>query len=74
MAWWEIKLEAREACRQNPQPAALVMPQYVTRLKGLPGNPVFVGYPAEYPKLCATSLLPDNPLRPVHHSPEIGER
>src|SRR6185436_20725625 len=48
MAWWETQPQAWAACRKNPQPPVLVMPQYVSWLKELPGNPVFVGYPAAF--------------------------
>lgn len=48
MKWWGQNQEAWEACRQDLQPAAVVMPRYVRWLKGLPGRPVFVGYPAAY--------------------------
>jgi hypothetical protein len=48
MAWWQTKPEAWQACRENPEPPARVMPRYVAWLKALPGPPVFVGYPAAY--------------------------
>jgi len=57
MAWWETQPEAWEACRKNPQPPVLVLPQYVTWLKGLPGNPVFVGYPAAFDFMFITYYL-----------------
>ena len=57
MAWWASKPEAWEACRQNPQPALLVMPQYVSWLRSLPGNPVFVGYPAAFDFMFVTYYL-----------------
>jgi hypothetical protein len=57
MAWWASKPEAWEACRQNPQPPALVMPQYVSWLKALPGSPVFVGYPAAFDFMFVTYYL-----------------
>lgn len=48
MAWWENHPEAWEACRENPRPPAQVMTEYVNWLKELPGQPVFVGYPAAF--------------------------
>jgi hypothetical protein len=48
MAWWQQQQAAWLACRQNPQPPELVMPQYATWLMRLPGKPVFVGYPAAW--------------------------
>lgn len=48
MAWWQTKPEAWAACRANPRDPSEVMPEYVRWLKTLPGNPVFVGYPAAY--------------------------
>src|ERR1700742_4814673 len=57
MAWWETQPEAWEACRKHPQPPIPVMPQYVSWLKGLPGNPVFVGYPAAFDFMFITYYL-----------------
>jgi len=57
MAWWETQPEAWEASRKHPQPSVLVMPQYVSWLKGLPGNPVFVGYPAAFDFMFITYYL-----------------
>lgn len=57
MAWWETQPLAWEACRKNPQPPVLVMPQYVSWLKGLPGIPVFVGYPAAFDFMFITYYL-----------------
>src|SRR5581483_3087852 len=57
MEWWATKPEACAACRQEPQPPALVMPQYVSWLKGLPGAPVFVGYPAAFDFMFVTYYL-----------------
>src|SRR3954454_22839381 len=48
MAWWSTQPEAWEASRQGLQDPAEVMPAYVGWLKGLPGRPVFVAYPAAY--------------------------
>jgi len=57
MAWWKTKPEAWEACRRNPQPPVLVMPQYASWLKSLPGAPVFVGYPAAFDFMFVTYYL-----------------
>jgi hypothetical protein len=57
MAWWETQPQAWEACRKNLQPPVLVLPQYVSWLKGLPGNPVFVGYPAAFDFMFITYYL-----------------
>lgn len=57
MAWWETQAEAWQACRKQPQPPALVMPKYLSWLKGLPGNPVFVGYPAAFDFMFITYYL-----------------
>lgn len=48
MAWWAGQPAAWEAARKNPQAPEKVMQDYLTWLKGLPGAPVFVGYPAAY--------------------------
>jgi hypothetical protein len=48
MAWWETQPEAWAACRADPGEPAEVMSKYVRWLKGLPGKPVFVGYPVAY--------------------------
>jgi DNA polymerase III alpha subunit (gram-positive type) len=47
-SWWESQPEAWEACRQDTRPPDEVMPEYVTWLDGLPGRPVFVGYPVTF--------------------------
>ena len=57
MVWWKSQPEAWEACHINPQPAVLVMPQYVSWLKELPGNPVVVGYPAAFDFMFITYYL-----------------
>jgi hypothetical protein len=57
MAWWKTQPLAWEASRRNPQPPVLVMPQYVSWLKGLPGNAVFVGYPAAFDFMFITYYL-----------------
>lgn len=48
MEWWAGQAEAWEACRQNLQSPETAMKQYVVWLKGLPGKPVFVAYPAGF--------------------------
>ncbi len=48
MAWWEARPAAWEACRQDLQPPDVAMKRYLAWLKGLPGRPVFVAYPAAF--------------------------
>jgi hypothetical protein len=48
MKWWETQTEAWAACRQNLQSPEQVMREYAAWLKGLPGKPVFVGYPVVF--------------------------
>jgi len=48
MAWWETQPEAWQACRENLQAPETVMENYLDWIQGLPGNPVFVGYPAAF--------------------------
>ena len=48
MEWWKGQPEAWKACRENLQPPGKAMRDYLAWLKGLPGIPVFVGYPAAY--------------------------
>jgi hypothetical protein len=48
LRWWEEHPEAWAACRLDPRPPTEVMPEYVRWLKGLPGKPVFVAYPAGF--------------------------
>lgn len=48
MRFWGTQPKAWEACRKDPRPPEVVMPQYVAWLKGLPGKPVFVGYPVAF--------------------------
>lgn len=48
MAWWRTQPEAWEACRRDPRPPELVMPEYAAWVESLPGAPVFVAYPAGY--------------------------
>ena len=48
MVWWKTQPDAWAACRENLREPAEVMPAYVTWVKGLPGKPVFVAYPAGF--------------------------
>lgn len=48
MAFWASQPEAWAACRTDTRPPDVVMPEYVRWLKGLPGKPVFVGYPVAF--------------------------
>ncbi len=48
MAWWAGRPEAWKACRENPREVQEAIEEYVAWLDGLPGRPVFVGYPAAY--------------------------
>jgi hypothetical protein len=47
-AWWKTQPHAWAACRRDLHPPAAAMREYVEWLRGLPGRPVFVGYPAAY--------------------------
>ena len=57
MAWWETQPLAWEACHINPRPPVIVMPEYLAWLKELPGDPVFVGYPAAFDFMFITYYL-----------------
>ena len=46
--WWKTQPEAWAACRRDPVEPARAMRDYVDWCRGLPGKPVFVGYPASY--------------------------
>ena len=48
MAWWRTQGDAWTACRENPQPPAQVMKNYVEWVDSFGGRPVFVGYPATF--------------------------
>jgi hypothetical protein len=48
MAWWQQHAEAYAATRHDTEPPAQAMARYAAWLKGLPGKPVFVGYPAAF--------------------------
>src|SRR5437763_7997348 len=53
MAWWQTQPEAWAAARADPQDPAAALPAYRDWLNGLPGPPVFVGYPAAFDFLFA---------------------
>lgn len=46
--WWKTQPAAWEAARRDCREPAAVMKEYAAWLKGLPGRPVFVGYPVAY--------------------------
>ncbi|MEM8739702.1 MAG: exonuclease [Planctomycetota bacterium] len=46
LAWRKSKPEAWAACRASPEAAGPAMNRYAAWLEGLPGRPVYVGYPA----------------------------
>ena len=48
MKWWKTQPEAWAACRQDVQPPEEAMRRYLDWLKALPGEPVFVAYPAAF--------------------------
>ena len=48
LAWWQQHPDAWAATRTDLQGPADAMRHYVAWLKGLPGKPVFVAYPAGY--------------------------
>ena len=48
MNWWATQPEAWTACRENLRDPAEAMPAYAAWVKGLPGKPVFVAYPAGF--------------------------
>jgi hypothetical protein len=47
-AWWQTQPEAWAACRSAPCAPQQAMAEYLDWLRGLPGKPVFVAYPAAY--------------------------
>lgn len=47
-AWWAGQPEAWAAARRDPQSPHLVMRDYDSWVRQLPGKPIFVGYPAGY--------------------------
>jgi hypothetical protein len=48
MAWWDKHPQAWQACRSDLRAPQQVMPGYAQWLENLPGQPVFVGYPAAF--------------------------
>jgi hypothetical protein len=48
MAWWQSQPEAWAETRRDLQQPAVALPAYVAWVKGLPGKPVFVAYPAGF--------------------------
>jgi hypothetical protein len=46
MEWWKDFPEAWAKCRENTHPPQRAMADYLAWLKALPGQPVFVGWPA----------------------------
>lgn len=48
MKFWNARPEAWAAARHDPSDPAKAMNEYVAWLDGLPGKPVFVGYPAAF--------------------------
>lgn len=48
LRWWATQPQAWAACRIDPEPPELAMHRYVGWLDGLPGKPVFVGYPVVF--------------------------
>ena len=65
MAWWAERPQEWAACRQNLQPPEAAMKAYFDWLEGLPGDPVFVGYPATWDFMFIYWYL----MRFVGHSP-----
>jgi hypothetical protein len=48
MKWWRTEKAAWQACRENPQPPQVALPNYLAWVKALPGKPVFVAYPVVF--------------------------
>jgi hypothetical protein len=48
MAWWASQPEAWETARADLQSPEKALPHYLAWIKGLPGKPVFVAYPAGF--------------------------
>src|SRR5436309_2504944 len=48
LAWWAQNPDAWAAARADLQDPATALRRYVAWLKGLPGRPVFVAYPAGF--------------------------
>lgn len=47
-AWWETQPEAWAACRTDLETPKAAMERYLAWIKELPGEPVFVAYPAGF--------------------------
>ena len=47
-AWWQSQPDAWRATRTELKRAEDALPEYVRWVKGLPGKPVFVAYPAAF--------------------------
>lgn len=48
MEWWEDYPHIWQQLRSQLQAPAVVMPAYAAWLHGLPGRPLFIGYPAAF--------------------------
>lgn len=48
MQWWQTQPAAWVESRKDTKPAEVIMQDYLKWLKSLPGEPVFVGYPAAF--------------------------
>ncbi|MCP1675567.1 hypothetical protein J2T57_002717 [Natronocella acetinitrilica] len=48
MAWWAERPEAWGAATSNAKDPATVMADYAAWLRGLPGKPIFLGYPVAF--------------------------
>jgi hypothetical protein len=48
MEWWSQNQAAWDATRIDPEAPETALPRYVAWLRGLPGKPVFVAYPAGF--------------------------
>ncbi len=65
MAWWAERPQEWAACRQNLRQPEDAMQAYHEWLMGLPGTPVFVGYPVTWDFMFVYWYL----MRFVGHSP-----
>src|SRR5260370_30099779 len=48
LEWWKQRPDAWAAARADAQDPSVFMTRYVNWLKGLPGSPLFVAYPAGF--------------------------
>lgn len=48
MEWWATQPEAWQACHRDLEPPESAMKRYVSWVRSLPGQPVFVAYPAAF--------------------------